>query len=108
MRSRGAGGVEQIFHSGVQNQVWRAGIARAHFHVLPADPAAPAGPERLEHCFFRGKARGIMFRRHRAAALAIRALSGGEDACAKARRALQHFANARNFDNVYADGNDHK
>ena len=49
-----------------------------------------------------------MLRRHRAVTVAIRTLGGGEHALAEARRAQQHFANARNFDNVYADGNDHK
>jgi len=108
MGHRGAGRVEQFLHGAVQNQVRCAGIARADFHILPTNPAAPARAQRFEHRFFRGKARGIMFGRHRATAVAIRALGGGEDACGKARRALQHFANTRNFDNVYADGNDHK
>ena len=49
-----------------------------------------------------------MLRRHRSAAVAIRTLGRGENALAKARRAQQHFANTCNFDNVYANGNDHK
>ena len=49
-----------------------------------------------------------MLRRYRSAAVAIRALGSSEHALAKARRAQQHFANTCNFDNVYANGNDHK
>ena len=49
-----------------------------------------------------------MLRRHRSAAVAIRALGRSEHALAKARRAREHFANTGNFDNVYANGNDHK
>lgn len=48
-----------------------------------------------------------MLRAHRAAAVAIGALSGSEHALSKARRAEQHFANPSNFYNVYADGDDH-
>ena len=49
-----------------------------------------------------------MLRGHDAAALAVFAFGGREHALGKTRRAQQHFANARNFDNVYADGNDHE
>ena len=38
----------------------------------------------------------------------VSALAGGENALAKARRAPQHFADTRDFDNIDADGNDHK
>ena len=48
-----------------------------------------------------------MLRGHGAAAVAIRALGGGKNALRETRRAREHFANARNFDNVYADGNNH-
>ncbi len=41
---------------------------------------------------------------YNAARFAIRALGGGKDALGEARSAQQHFANALNFDNVYADG----
>lgn len=44
---------------------------------------------------------------HRAAALAVRLFSSGENALAKTRRAFQHFSYARNFDNVYANGDNH-
>lgn len=43
-----------------------------------------------------------------AAAIAIGALVWRENAIDKARRALQRFTNARDFDNVYTSGNDHK
>ena len=44
---------------------------------------------------------------HRAARVAVIALSVRENALRKARRAQEHFANTLNFDNVYTDGNDH-
>ena len=48
-----------------------------------------------------------MLRGHSAATIAIGALAEGENALCETRRARQRFANARNFDNVYADGNNH-
>ena len=48
-----------------------------------------------------------MLRGHGAATVAIGALGGGEDSLRETWRARQHFANARKFDNVYADGNNH-
>ncbi len=88
----------------MEDQIRRASIARA----LPANPAAPSGLQRFQRRFFCSEARGIMLRRCSSPAVAITAFRQREDALAKARRALQHFANSRNFDNVYADGNDHK
>ena len=49
-----------------------------------------------------------MLRGHDAATVAIFAFGAREDALGEARCAQQHFANSRNFDNVYADGNDHE
>lgn len=49
-----------------------------------------------------------MLRRYRPAAVAIRALGSSEHSLAKTGRAREHFANTRNFDNVYANGNNHK
>lgn len=48
-----------------------------------------------------------MLRGHCAAAVAVTSFSCRKDAVGKARGASEYFANARNFDNVYADGNDH-
>jgi hypothetical protein len=48
-----------------------------------------------------------MLRGHGAATVAIGALGDGENALSETRCARQRFANARNFDNVYADGNNH-
>ena len=49
-----------------------------------------------------------MWRRHRSVAIAILALGGSENSLAKTGRTREHFANTRNFDNVYTNGNDHK
>ena len=49
-----------------------------------------------------------MLGRHSTAAIAISALGGGVNAFGESWSADQHFANSRNFDNVYADGNNHK
>ena len=48
-----------------------------------------------------------MLRGHCASTVAVGAFRGGENSFRKARRAQEDFANALNFDNVYADGNDH-
>jgi hypothetical protein len=49
-----------------------------------------------------------MLRCHDATTLAVSSLAGRVHAFEKTRRAQEHFANSRNFDNVYADGNYHK
>ena len=49
-----------------------------------------------------------MLRGHDAATVAIFAFGPRENAVGESRRAQQHFANSGNFDNVYADGNDHE
>ena len=49
-----------------------------------------------------------MLRGHGASAIAIGPLGGSEDAFRKAWSTPKHFANATNFDNVYADGNNHR
>lgn len=48
-----------------------------------------------------------MFSGHHTAALAVSSFSLSKDTLRKARRAREYFANAPNFDNVYADGNNH-
>jgi len=45
---------------------------------------------------------------HDATAVAVIALGGRKNTFAKTRRAQEHFANSCDFDNVYADGNDHE
>ncbi len=81
---------------------------RRNFHVLPTNTATPAGLQRFERRFFCREARCIMLCRHDAARIAVSAFSGCKDAFAETRSAQEHFANSRDFDNVYADGNDHK
>jgi len=44
---------------------------------------------------------------YRTARIAILSFRRRKDAFGKTWSAEQHFANPRNFDNVYTDGNDH-
>ena len=48
-----------------------------------------------------------MLRGHCATAVAVTSFSGSEHAFYETRCAREHFANAGDFDNVYANGNDH-
>jgi hypothetical protein len=48
-----------------------------------------------------------MLRGDSATIVAVSSLFSGENTLGKTRRAEEHFANSLNFDNVYADGNDH-
>lgn len=74
---------------------------------MPREAAAPARAQRLEGSLFGGEARGVVLRRGGAARVAVGALFFGEDALAQARRARERFTDAADFDNVYADGDDH-
>lgn len=84
-----------------------ARLFRDDLDIVPAEAAAPARTERLEGGLFGGEARGVMLRRLCAATVAVFALGLGEDALAEAGRAREDFTHALDFDNVYADGNDH-
>lgn len=48
-----------------------------------------------------------MLRSYSSAVIAVISFSLRKYFLRKARRTNEHFANARNFDNVYADGNNH-
>jgi len=48
-----------------------------------------------------------MLRRDNAATIAVGSFGSRVNTFGKTRRAQQHFANSRNFDNVYANGNNH-
>jgi len=48
-----------------------------------------------------------MLGRDNAATVAVIALSTGKHAFGETRCAQQHFANSRDFDNVYTDGDNH-
>lgn len=74
---------------------------------MPGEAVAPARPERLEGGLFGGEARGVVLHGDRAARVAVGALGFGEDALAEARGAREDFTHAPDFDNVYADGDDH-
>ena len=107
MCRRRAALLEQLFHWSKEDQERRAAFSRSNLYVLPGNTAAPASLQSFQRCFFCRKARGIMLRRHRSATVAIGAFGGRENTFSKARCAPEHFANASNFDNVYANGNDH-
>jgi len=92
----------------MKNQIRSAGIACRYLHVLPANAAPPSCLQSLQHRFFCREARCIMLRGDRAALVAICTFGDREHALAKTRAPHQHFANPRNFDNVYANGDDHK
>lgn len=91
----------------MKDQKRRAAFARSNLDILPRNPSPPARLQRLKRRFFCGKASGIMLRGYRATTIAIGAFGRGENPFRKSRRAREHFANTLNFDNVYADGNDH-
>jgi hypothetical protein len=74
---------------------------------VPRQAVAPARAERLEDRLLGGEARGVVLRRVLAARVAVGTLAFGEDPRAEAGRARQHFTHAPDFDNVYADGDDH-
>lgn len=77
------------------------------FHVLPTDSATPSCLQCFERRFFCCEARCIMLCGHDAAAVAVFALRARKNTLGKARCAQQHFANSRDFDNVYTDGKNH-
>ena len=84
----------------------RAHLVRSDFDVMPGEAAAPARAQRLEGSLLGSEARGVMLRRG-GVRVAVGALFFGEDALAQARRARERFTDAADFDNVYADGDDH-
>ncbi len=100
--------VEDFAGAVAEHERRRARFVRDNLNVVPRDAAAPAGAERLQRGLFGGEADSVVLRRRRAAGIAVETLSFGEDALAKAWCAPQDFTDARNFDNVDADGNDHK
>ena len=85
-----------------------AGLFRRYFDVLPTDATAPAGLQSLERGFFCCKARGIMLRGGRAARFAVRAFGLSEYAFRKAWRARDGLSDAPHFDDIDADGNNHR
>ena len=108
VRVRGAAVVEEFAGAVVEEERGLAGLVREDFHVVPGDAAAPARAEGFERGLLGGEARGVVLGGDDlAAAVAVGALARGEDALAEARRAPEHFTDARDFDNVYADGDDH-
>ena len=108
MSGGGAGLFVEFTRAAVKQDNRRARFFRRHFDVLPGDASAPTGLQGLQRRFFCREARGIMLRGHCAARFTVSSLSFGEHAFRKARRALDGFAHAPDFDNVDADGNNHR
>lgn len=104
---RAAQRVEERARVAAELERWCARVVRGDFDVMPGEAVAPARAECFEGGFFGGEARGVVLGRRRAARVAVGALLLGEDALAEARRARQSFTDAPDFDNVYADGDDH-
>ena len=99
--------LEDRKHFTREDEIRRAALARGDFDILPTDPASPPRLQRFQSRFFRREPRRIMLRGDDAATVAVIAFGAREHAFGKAGRSQQHFANPRNFDNVYTDGNDH-
>ena len=98
-----AGAREEFAREVVKTYGRRARFVRDDFDVLPSEAAAPTRAERFERGLFRGEARGVVLRCNNTATLAVVAFAFREDALGKARRATEHSAHARHFDDVYAD-----
>jgi len=92
----------------MKDQIRCARFTRANFDVPPSDAIAPTRLECLEGRFFCREARGIMLSGCGAACITVVTLCGSENTIDEPGCPLQHFPNARDFDNVYANGNDHK
>ena len=103
VRAISTGAREEFAREIVKDERRRARFVRDDFDVLPREAAAPTRAERFERGLFRGEARGVVLRRDNATTLAVIAFAFSEDAFGEARRALEHSAHARHFDNVYAD-----
>ena len=98
-----AGLFVEFAHAAMKEQDWRSRLARGDFDVLPGDAAGPTRLQGFERGLFGGKTRSVMHGRDRAATVAIGALAFRVNALDETRRARDDFAQATNFDDVYAD-----
>ena len=103
----GAGALEDLARLAVEEERGLARLLSDDLHIVPADASAPARLEGLERGLLGGEARSVVLCGGRAARVAVGALRVGEDARAETRRARDDLAHAPDFDNVYADGDDH-
>src|SRR5208283_679817 len=79
-----------------------------HFDIAPADAVTPSRAERLHPGFLGGEARGIAFKAA-GFSFAVPHFALGEDAVEKAiAKALDAFADARNFGDVNSGAEDHR
>lgn len=97
----------EILRAIIELQDRPPGLARHHLDILPGNPVAPTRAQRFQGGFLCGKARGIMLSGDNTAAIAVRTLGHRVNAFCKPRRALDGRAHPSNFDNVYADRDDH-
>ena len=85
-----------------ETQRWRAFFPCDNLNVLPRDAGTPTSFERLHRGFFCGEARRVALSGYRLRHLAVGAFSGRENALAETGSSQQNFADAMNFDDVYA------
>ena len=76
--------------------------------ILPGQPAAPAGFERLEASLLGGKSPCIRLRSRDSLTIAKCPLLGGKHALGETRSSGDRLAYTIDFNNVDSDGKDHK
>lgn len=104
-----AGLMKESMRLSVKVKDGRARVGVDYFDVMPCEAAAPTRAQSFEGGFLGGKARGVVLRGDCFnAPFAVGTLALCEHARGKARRAAQDFVDARDFDNIYADGNNHR
>lgn len=93
----------------MQNESWRAVAQRDDFDIVPRDALRPTRAERFQRRFLSRKARRVVFGGNlkRAARVAIGALIFSENTLEKSRRPPDCTMHARDFNQIYADGNNH-
>ena len=100
--------LKQREHLATKHQIGSAVVACRHFDIMPAYAAAPSGLKCFQGSFFRRKTSCIMLRRYHTSSVAVRPLVDRENTLSEPRCSREYFANACNFDNVYADGKNHR
>ncbi len=77
----------------------------SYFHVTPADPCPPPGPERLEHRLLAGEPGRVTLGPHAVAGFGVRLLALGEASACEAMPVLaDHRLDPRDLHQVYAMG----
>lgn len=98
----------QFARATMEEDDWCAGFFGSNFDILPTDATAPAGLQSFQRRFFCRKARGIMLCGRCATRFTVRAFGRSEYTFSKTRCARDGLSDAPHFDDVDADGNDHR